>query len=404
MMRLARHDFLRGCLALLLGFNLTCEAALPASPTPAQRLAEQAEGGILFSCAGQQVPGIVAGMADYLRVLEIRQDLVRVRSTATGGLLYTLQYPQTPRGTRWFKYSAELAPGREEVMLPTGGGQLHAVQTVSRKEIVLALLYRGRLTEFKAGSCSVQSLKDHVGVRQNTVAWAEQLELGWPDGDYARWNPHYWSRGRVTPGHSLHEAVNDVFMQQSQYAVGCYAATKLVMIQGVLDYYHRIKPDAFVLQAVERQLLSDGEPLDDVEPVRMWDFEPDFSRLDHSRPGKILDISYGVPADNFVPGDWIYLLNTDPTTYGKTGYEGSNAIYLGQDRFDDYYNDNDHAYSFREKLSEVYQWRYGVFSRSRDAANIVPLSPDDFSRLSRTPQEGGLLLDFRVSHRMFDGH
>ena len=28
-------------------------------------------------------------------------------------------------------------------------------------------------------------------------------------------------------------------------------------------------------------------------------------------------------------------------TYEKTGYEGSSALYLERDKFDDYYNDND---------------------------------------------------------------
>lgn len=44
-----------------------------------------------------------------------------------------------------------------------------------------------------------------------------------------------------------------------------------------------------------------------------------------------------------------------------------------------------------------------MFSRSRDAALIQPLTPADFERLSATPERGGLLLDFRLTPFLF-GH
>ena len=109
----------------------------------------------------------------------------------------------------------------------------------------------------------------------------------------------------------------------------------------------------------------------------------------------------GVPPGHFVPGDWAYFLNTDPITYEKTGYEGSNAIYLGGNRFDDFYNDHDHSYTYEEKLDEVYQWRHEVFSRSRDADKVRPLTPKQLQDLSRSPSNGGLQLDYRVSPRLF---
>ena len=103
-----------------------------------------------------------------------------------------------------------------------------------------------------------------------------------------------------------------------------------------------------------------------------------------------------VAARHFVPGDWVFFRNTDPVSSRKTGYEGSNAIYLGRNRFDDYYNDNAHAYSYREKLDEVFQWRNGVFSRSRDADRIQPLAERDFEQLGATPADGGFVTDLRV--------
>jgi hypothetical protein len=128
----------------------------------------------------------------------------------------------------------------------------------------------------------------------------------------------------------------------------------------------------------------------------MWDSEKDFDPQELDRPGKLLKIKHDVMPMNFVPGDWIYFLNTDPVTYEKTGYEGSNAIYLGRNKFDDYYNDNHHSYTYFQKLNEVFQWRNGVFSRSRDFAKIKPLTAEDIERLSKRPAEGGLLKSIRV--------
>ncbi|MHB1236065.1 MAG: hypothetical protein ACYCY7_00730 [Gallionella sp.] len=53
------------------------------------------------------------------------------------------------------------------------------------------------------------------------------------------------------------------------------------------------------------------------------------------------------------------------------------------------------------KLFACYQWRNGVFSRRRDGDKIKPLTDEDFVRLSESPAEGGLLLDYRVAPYFF---
>ncbi len=231
--------------------------------------------------------------------------------------------------------------------------------------------------------CDIAALRNHVGLRQNIVAWTERLSWQWPDGGSASWNKKFWRSG--IPKTSLPAAVNDAFLHQSKYNIGCYTATKLVIIQGVLDYYTRVAPDKATLQRVLDRLQADGDPLVGIEPPAMWYFEDDYD-----------------PANNFVPGDWAYILNTDPITAVKTGYEGSNAIYLGRDRFDDYFNDNSHSYTSREKLNEVYQWRNGVFSRSRHGHLARPLAESDYIRLSHPPEQGGLVLTFRAVPYFFE--
>lgn len=350
--------------------------------------------GILFACGADPVrmAAVHRQMDAYLREEEIPPSWVILR-TRDGALIYSLNTAADDTATLDFAMRREMDLHDARIELPTAvAGRTRTVHTVSRKEIVLALLQHGRLTEF---DCRVEALREQVGLRQNIVAWAETLNWTWPDGGPSKWNGKYWGRRAPLSRHRLHEAVNNAFMEQRRYSMGCYAATKLVVIQGVLDYYRRVQPDAAALRRIEAHLSADGEPLAGIEPGAMWYFEADYSSADGARPGKLVDLQHGVAADNFVPGDWSYLRNTDADSYRKTGYEGSNMIYLGRDRFDDYYNDHHHFYSFRQKLNEVYQWRHGVFSRVRDAAKIRPLPEAELLALASAPAAGGLLESYR---------
>ena len=375
--------------------SASAEAAAGVTEIKVLRSGAAVEQGIRFVCQAGQLDRIESGMDAYLDALDIGAELVVKKiDRANGTLLYTLNTPSDDVDTLTLKARPALNIRDEAVSLPVKGGTERQIQTVSRKEILLALLQHGRLTEIK--SCDLETLRDHVGIRQNTVAWAENLAWRWPEGESAEWNRKYWKRGTPQPGFPLHEAINDVFIDQDRYSIGCYTATKLVMIQGVLDYYHRIKKDPVRLKLVGDRLSSDHEPLVDIEPGKMWDFEVDFDQKESTRPGKLLTIRYAIAPNNFIPGDWTYFLNTDPVSYQKTGYEGSNSIYLGRDKFDDYYNDNEHSYTYRQKLDEVFQWRHGVFSRARDFAKIEPLNEQDLARLVKTPEHGGLVTDLRV--------
>ncbi len=365
-------------------------------------LASSSEDGIRFVCPAAQLDRLERDMTRYFTALKIApQWVVKNRDAIHGVLRYSLNTPADEVNTLTLKARAELHIHDEWVVLPSAAGRSKKIHTVSQKEIVLALLQHGRVTEFTGAACTITALKDHVAIRQNTVAWAENLTWGWPDGDAAQWNEKYWSQGTPKAGVALHDALNDVFLNQQKYSIGCYTATKLVVIQGVLDYYRRVKKSPAQVRLIEARLSADNEPLTGIEPARMWDFEADFDPQEFNRPGKLLKIKHDVMPLNFVPGDWIYILNTDPVSYQRTGYEGSNAIYLGRNKFDDYYNDHHHAYNYVQKLNEVFQWRNGVFNRVRDAAKIQALNDADIQRLSQRPADGGLLKSIRVTPYFF---
>lgn len=363
-------------------------------------VAAHGDEGVRFTCDRRQIREIKAGMADYLKSLDIPEEAVLLRERpAQGVLVYTLGTPAPETST--LDLASRPAMGiTDQVSLPLGGSSAAQVMTVSRKEIVLALLQHGRLTELKGAACSVDALADHVALRQNIVAWAETLRWGWPDGGPAQWNNDYWSRGTPKQGVSLREALDDAFVNQNAYAIGCYTATKLVFVKGVMDYYDRVRESPTLARLIQTRLFSDRDPLSDIEPSKAWSFYPDFNPKD-AHPGKLLSIIDEVAPKNFVPGDWVYFLNPDPVSSQKVGYEGSNAIYLGGGRFDDYYAENNHAYTYAEKLDEVFQWRHGVFSRLRDAGKRQPLTDQDLESLGTPPRHGGIVTDWRIGPNFF---
>lgn len=360
------------------------------------------ESGIVFRCTAPQLIELQPLVDAYLTSLGVDLHQVsRQLDAPPGTLSYTLAESTLDGGTLDLIDQANAGLTDVLVVLPAANGQTNTVLTVSQKEIVYAMLQPDRASLFSGRACDVQALKDHVGVRQNIVAWSESLSWTWPNGGSARWNNTYWDHGDLVKGQALHDAVNDAFMAQERYAIGCYAATKLVMMQGILDYYRRIKNDLPTVALVETRLMRDGEPLSYIEPGAMWSFESSSTPQDRARPGKLLSIQSGVATRNFIPGDWTYFLNTDPVTYEKIGYEGSNAVYLGRGKFDDFYNDHHHSYTYKEKKDEVYQWRNEVFSRYRDIAKVKPLTAAELDRLGNTPAQLGIQLDLRASPLLF---
>lgn len=380
---------------LLVGLLAFCTSALADDLTDSY--------GVRFECRPEQLHKLSADVGNYIRTLGIGHEFIDEKLDAVHGTAtYSLPRKYASSSTIYLAWNEALGIKDEILVMPADrSGKKHPISTVSKKEILFALLHPGRLTTFAGNACSAEALSDHVGLRQNVVAWSEDITWEWPDGTPAFWNKKYWIKGTPVEGVALHDALNDMFFQQAKYSIGCYTATKVVFAQAALDYYRRVKKDARTASLVEKRLLADGDPLVQIEPGAMWSFEDDFDKADMLRMGKIVHLQQDVQSGSFVPGDWLYFLNTDPKTKDKTGYEGSNSVYLGRNRFDDYYNDNFHHYNYREKIVEVYQWRNGVFSRWHDWSKITPVSAAQIDELSKSPEEGGLLMTYRAVPYLF---
>lgn len=277
------------------------------------------------------------------------------------------------------------------------GNQFFTKNVVSKKEILVALLHPGRLTEFNGPqACDPNSLEKLLDIRQSIVFWVTGLSWGWPDGQSAEWNTNYWSSGSPNSLDTkfIKDSFDDLYINQEKYKIGCYTATKANIIQGYISSYSKFEDSE--IRNFYSSLLSDNDPFVNIEPNGMWYFEEDFKDLPNNNFGKILQIQPNVSIYNFIPGDWVYIRNTDTNTQNKIGYEGSNSIYLGSGLFSDYYNDHEGGYPYDRKLDEVYQWRNGVFSRTRDQDKIEKISEIQRFKLSLSPNEGGLVEKYRI--------
>lgn len=359
--------------------------------------------GLRFACSTPaEQDALHASLSRYLTRFQIEPSWV-VAEPAPSGIDYHLNDELATVSPVNFIRHAPFKLTEDVVALPTRPGKeseanVRHVVTASKKEIILALLHPGRTTDMP---CDVDALREHVDLRQNVVAWTERLTWTFPDGTAASWNKRYWKEGTPRNKQDTVAAVADAFLRQEAYSIGCYTASKLVYVQAALDYYARLNPQEQKLSSVLNCLWSDKDPLVGVEPEAMWFFEADFNPKKKDRPGKLTYLLQDVAPENFVPGDWVYMLNPDPVSYAKAGYEGSNAIYLGRGKFDDYYNDHNHSYTYTEKLDEVYQWRNGVYSRARDSGKIVPLTHEEILALGKSPENGGLVLSYRAVPYVF---
>lgn len=353
--------------------------------------------GLVFECDHTKIKTIEGQIDQYLNQLNIAPHLF-YKQVSDHILQLTLK--QSSHSTLYIRWNPDYQIEDEVVELPDLNGKRLAT-TVSKKEIVLALMQSGRSTTFSGKSCDFEAFQDHIHVRQMIVAWAEHLDWKFPDGDPAQWNEVYWKEGTLQPGKSLSEAMADFFIHQDTCAIGCYTATKIVIIQGILDYYQRIKQDITTVNAIKKRLRSDGEVLAGIEPDTMWGEATDKPVSEFNQQSKLLTVKMRVAPLNFVPGDWVYFKNTDTASANISGYEGSNSIYMGRARFDDFYNDNDHHFLYNEKLREVYNCRFGVRNRVRDYARIHNPSSDLLNTLGNPPQAGGLVLDNRLVPKFF---
>ncbi len=376
--------------------------------------------GVVFNCGHATNEVLHGQMIGFLDELEIKRQHYTVQFLDGGHQLrFALATPDQDQNTLNLSQRPEYEIRPDMIRLPI---DKQAKPIVSKKEIVLALFQHGRRTEFKNEGCSIQSFRDHVGIRQNIVAWNDKKKFIFPgpsSGNKSAYNPVYWrdySKWSTDPekyGPIAIQAIHDVFVSRG-YRMGCLAVAKVSMLHGITDYYTRIRPDEVKLKKTIQSLFSYGSPLQDPEPGYIWkDFRSTTPEELGRKEGKYLDAVVNVSKFNFVPGDWAYFKNTHQASSNTPGDEGSNAIYLGGNGFNNFYylpfapnlkgTNYPSTYTTEQKVSIIANWGGKV-----PAGKVV--DSDLFNKLMEPPDrdkdgfimfKGGFLLKHRLTPKVF---
>lgn len=406
---MSRFLFLVKALVALIGlFHVNSAAAVSPSSF---------KDGVLFNCGRSTNQVLHKQMIEFLDGLQIERQHYSLYFSSNGDQMgFVLSTPADDHNTLRLSQRPEYNIKPDWIRLPI---DTKDKPVVSKKEIVLSLFQHGRLTEFKREACDIQSFKDHIGIRQNIVAWVEKKRFIFPGRNSSAFNPVYWkdyARWNTDPikyGPIAVQAIHDIFTTRG-YRMGCLTAAKVSMLHGITDYYTRIRPDEFRLKKAIESLFAYGEPLQDPDPGFIWKDFRDTTQAELSRTeGKFLEATIEVSKFNFVPGDWVYFKNTHLASSRTRGDEGSNAIYLGGNNFNNFYNlpfspdlagkTYPSTYTTEQKVSIIASWGGKV-----PPGKIV--DPNLFNRLMESPSrdkdgyiiyDGGFLLRHRLTPRVF---
>ena len=266
------------------------------------------------------------------------------------------------------------------------------LQLVSNGEILAAMLQHGREFVFSDAHCSVDRLREHIAIRWNIVYWGSRAEWVYPPDQTARYNvfgPWVEVKGvgwTVRPHASASWAIADAFVSEFPYQMGCSAACRLIVAQGIFDYYRNERRDLGMLKLIEDS-LEPGRPFDQMTPTVE-------GRTTVRVPGRLVDRQFDVPWNHWVPGDWGWIKNTDARSASELGDEGTNLIYAGGGKFVNYYTDHPPE-SLDDALKRVFDWRFAANEAKQELSTV------EKSRLRRDPRYQGLLRDVRDVPKLF---
>ena len=209
---------------------------------------------------------------------------------------------------------------------------------------------------------SIAELEAAVRIRRNTVYAAARAMLSFDPHGLGRptdcWTYHPDTSFTLLPGVSLIDALRKTIHpdQSGQaYAFSCYRASEYVQLLGLaedLKDHHPALLDMIEARWRRRAIMSE-----------------EFHRVFMRESGTIDE---PLPARYYVPGDRVWFRNPDDASSDVYGYEGSWVFYLGDGRFNNFW-DNAAPFTLTSKCLEVYHWRDGVY---RDAQGTLCMDED----------------------------
>jgi RHS repeat-associated protein len=149
---------------------------------------------------------------------------------------------------------------------------------------------------------TVENIKQHVAARQNIVEAAKDYQVKF-DTDL-KLSGAFWQivKGEMQSKASAYDALEDVFKNPADYQMACRRAARLVMLWGIAQAVGKEEFD----KAVGNRVLYNGQL-------------------------KFMRGTKGVPADDWIPGDWGYIKSQAKNP--RVGEEGENIIYLGNGEY-----------------------------------------------------------------------
>jgi hypothetical protein len=139
---------------------------------------------------------------------------------------------------------------------------------------------------------------------------------------------------------SLIDAIRKTIIQNNSnpYSFSCYRATEYIILLSLIEELYKIN----------KPLYDKIENIFRIKTIKSGKFHEIFLD-DHGNDNNPLPIFY------FIPGDRVWFKNPDYKSSDILGYEGSWMIYLGNNKFKNFWQ-KENDFSLEDKLIEVYTY------------------------------------------------
>ncbi len=199
-------------------------------------------------------------------------------------------------------------------------------------------------------------------IRRHTARAAAKATLSFDTQGLERptdcWTYHTSTSFTLLPGVSLITALRKTLHPEQTglaYSFSCYRASEYVQLLGLVEDLHEHNPG--LLERIEARWRHRAIMSDEFHQVFMHEFGT---------------IDAPLPAQYYVPGDRVWFRNPDEPSSDVYGYEGSWLFYIGDGKFNNFWNSAE-PYTLTDKCLEIYHWRHGV---ARDARGTLTMDED----------------------------
>jgi Protein-glutamine gamma-glutamyltransferase len=236
------------------------------------------------------------------------------------------------------------------------------------REILLTMLLAPIEFQFP----SYEEFVSAIRIRVNIVKAAQASRCRFSTAEAER-PSQYWTydleKGfMLVPGQPLAEALQASLRPaepSKKYTFSCSRAAEYVVLLGMAQEI--MACNAGLGQRLSRQVQTRALKGDEFLKV--------FTRPVGSRNAPL-------PPKFFIPGDWVWFKNPDPVSAAAHGFEGCNTIYLGGDRFANFWKPEEQL-TLSTKCLTVYFWRAATYRGDDGSLRVNERLVDDLLQETR---------------------